>query len=179
MKEFLSSREIEFESINVLASDGKADGGLQELQKLGARTVPVVSRGDQWVSALSASSVIEFIDLDESAEPVQSSAQLVSRLSHILQCTERYTRQFSDDQLVLKLEGRDRSYGQIAHHVFNIPVAFLDAVELEQTITYESTVTPPPEDMKSANAISTFGQSVENRLNQWWDGQVDKHLNEL
>jgi len=163
-------------SINVLGDDGNADSGLLELQKLGARSVPVVSRGDQWVSALSVASVIEFLDLNESAEPALSPEQLVSRLTHILECAVRYTRQFSDDQLTMKLSGRDRSYAQIAHHIFNIPVAFLDAVENDQTFTYESTVTPPPADMSGAASIADFGQTVRDRLEQWWDQSVHELL---
>ncbi len=47
LKEFLSVREIEFESINVLENAA----GLAELRRLGARSVPVLSRGDAYVFA--------------------------------------------------------------------------------------------------------------------------------
>lgn len=164
MKEFLSIREIEYQSINVL-DDAQ---GLDEFTRLGARSVPIVSRGDQWVSALSASNVIEFLQLDESSAPTLSGQQLVSRLIHVLESACRYTRQFSDQQLTLKLAGRDRSYRQIAHHIFNIPIAFLDAYETGQTLSYESTVTAPPEDMHGREAIAAFGESVIQRLQSWW-----------
>ncbi len=164
MKEFLSIREIEYQSIDVAADAA----GLEQLRRLGARSVPVVSRGDEWVSALTTANVVEFLGLDESAEPELSPAVLVERLLHVLDAACRYTRQFDQHELQMKLDGRDRSYGEIAHHVFNIPVAFLDAVENQQQFTYESTVTPPPPDMHGSEAIASFGETVRQRLSHWW-----------
>lgn len=90
MKEFLSIREIEYESINVLCDAAS----LSELKSPGARSVPIVSRGDQWVSGLSGSSVIEFLQLSDSAAPALSAQHLVDSLAHVLKSACRYRRQF-------------------------------------------------------------------------------------
>ena len=66
LKEFLSVRAIEFESINVL----EGTEGLAELRRLGARSVPILSRGDQWVFAQNIAHVVKFLGLNEAAGPI-------------------------------------------------------------------------------------------------------------
>src|SRR4029077_20070702 len=76
LKEFLSVRGIEFESINVLEDAA----GRAELQRIGARSIPVLSRGDKFVFAQNIAQVVAFLKLDEKAGPVLSPAQLVERM---------------------------------------------------------------------------------------------------
>jgi glutaredoxin len=58
VKEFLTHLEIPFKSVNVLSdTDGR-----NELRRLGARSVPVVSKGDQYVYAQSIEDVARFVD---------------------------------------------------------------------------------------------------------------------
>ena len=52
-------------------------GGLEELRRLGARSVPVVSRGDRFVFAQVISDVVEFLGLDEKTGPALSPARAV------------------------------------------------------------------------------------------------------
>jgi hypothetical protein len=60
------------------------EGGLEELRRLGARSVPVVSRGDQFVFAQVISDVVEFLGLDEKTGPALSPAELHARYDHVL-----------------------------------------------------------------------------------------------
>ena len=42
---------------------------MEDLQRLGAKSVPVVSRGDKFVFAQVIRDVIEFLELDEDSSP--------------------------------------------------------------------------------------------------------------
>ena len=42
---------------------------MEDLQKLGAKSVPVVSRGDKFVFAQVIRDVVEFLELDEDSSP--------------------------------------------------------------------------------------------------------------
>ncbi len=58
-KEFLTKSGVDYESINVHGNPA----GMEELRKLGARSVPVVARGGKFVFAQALGDVIEFLDL--------------------------------------------------------------------------------------------------------------------
>ena len=59
MKEYLSVRGIEFESVNVLDSTA----AMAELRSLGARSVPVVAKGRDFVFAQVIKDVVEFLGI--------------------------------------------------------------------------------------------------------------------
>ena len=163
VKEYLSIREIEFQSINVFEDDGRA-----QLEALGARSVPVVSRGDQFVYAQVIKEVVDFLQLEDDTDPVLTPAQLFERYNHVLDTAIRLTRQMPDDCLPRELPNRPRSWRVLLHHVFQIPVAFLDMESSGDTLTYENMVAPPPDDMTSSSAIADFGQDVQARFCSWW-----------
>ena len=54
--------------------------GLDELRRLGARSVPVLSRGDDYVFAQNIGHVVKFLGLDEATGPALSPDELVTRL---------------------------------------------------------------------------------------------------
>ncbi len=60
------------------------------------------------------------------------------------------------------------------HHLFQIPVAFLDMEDTGETLTYENLVAPPPEDMLTSAAIAKFGSAVRKRFNAWADRTNDE-----
>src|SRR5437763_17016775 len=138
VKEYLSVRGIEFQSINVLVDEG----GLEELRRLGAHSVPVVSRGDRFVFAQVISDVVEFLDLAENTGPALSPAQLHARYDHVLGTAIRLVRQMPDDRLENQLPHRPRSYRMLMHHIFQIPTAYLDMEATGATLTYESLAVP-------------------------------------
>jgi hypothetical protein len=144
------------------------EGGLDELRRLGARSVPVVSRGDRFVFAQVIKDVVEFLGLDEKTGPTLSPAELYARYDHVLETAIRLVRQMPDDRLETQLPNRPRPYRVLMHHIFQIPTAYLDAEDTGATLTYESLVAPPPPEMRSSAAIAEFGESVRRRLNAWW-----------
>jgi hypothetical protein len=80
------------------------DGGLAELRRLGARSVPVVSRGNRFVFAQVIGDVVDFLALDEQTGPALSPAELHVRYDHILETAIRLLRQMPDDRLEDQLQ---------------------------------------------------------------------------
>ena len=150
------------------------ESGLAELRRLGARSVPVVSRGDRFVFAQVISDVVDFLGLDEQTGPALSPAELHARYDHVLETAIRLVRQMPDDKLEAQLPNRPRSFRTLMHHVFQIPVAFLDMEDTGGTLTYESLVVPPPAEMRTSTAVADFGDSVRQRLNAWWQRVADE-----
>jgi hypothetical protein len=150
------------------------EGGLEELRRLGARSVPVVSRGDRFVFAQVISDVVEFLGLDEKTGPVLSPAELRARYDHVLATAIRLVRQMPNDRLEDQLPHRPRSYRMLMHHIFQIPTAYLDMEDTGGSLTYESLVVPPSVEMRTSTAIADFGDSVRRRLNAWWQRVADE-----
>jgi glutaredoxin/uncharacterized damage-inducible protein DinB len=165
VKEFLSGLGVDYESVNVSARPE----AMQELAALGVRTVPVVSRGSEFVFAQELADVSVFIgrkvDFQRLPAPV-----LMDKWLKVLSAAQRHARQLPGDRLRERAtEGRDRSIRDLAFHIYQIPQAFLDAVEHgaeDLTAIYNA---PPPD----AGEIDEFGRKVEERLRRWWAGNPD------
>ena len=169
LKEFLSVRAIEFDSVNVLDHPT----GLSDLRALGARSVPVLSRGADWVFAQNLGHVVKFLGLNEATGPVLSPAQLVQRLDLILSTAARIVPQMPDTLLTAEVPNRPRSYKVLGHHIFQIVEVFLDVAE-GATLTYEALAVPPPDTMRGFADIAAFGETVRTRLNTWWATRADQ-----
>ncbi len=143
--------------------------GLEELQRLGARSVPVVSKGDKFVFAQVIKDVVEFLDLRDDSAPQLSPDQLKDRYDRILKTAIGVVRSMPDNQLENMLPNRPRSWRVLMHHVFQIPVAFLDMEDSGETLSYENMVAPPPDDMVTSAAIARFGEDVRARFKAWAD----------
>jgi hypothetical protein len=169
LKEFLSVRGIGFESINVLESPD----GLAELRRLGARSVPILSRGDAFVFAQNLGHVVKFLGLNEATGPVLSPDQLISRIDLILSAAVRLIPQMPDAHLTTEVPNRPRTYKVLAHHIFQIQVAFM-ATANGATLTYEALATPPSDAMRGFADIAAFGDQVRKDVAAWWAGKADK-----
>lgn len=132
---------------------------------MGARSVPVVSRGDRFVFAQVIADVVEFLGLDEKTGPALSPAELHVRYDHVLETAIRLVHQMPDHMLEQQLSHRPRSYRTLTHHIFQIPTAYLDMEDTGEILTYESLIVPPPAEMQTSAAIAEFGESVRARFN--------------
>ncbi len=141
--------------------------GMEELQRLGARTVPVVSKGDKFVFAQVIKDVVEFLGLTDDTAPQLSPDALKQRYRDVVAIAVNLVGQMPDDRLENELPNRPRSWRVLMHHVFQIPVAFLDMEETGETLSYENMVAPPPEDMTTSRAIAEFGEAVSDRFLAW------------
>jgi hypothetical protein len=158
-----------FDSVNVLED---ADG-LNELRRLGARSIPVLSRGDDWVFAQNIGHVVKFLGLNEATGPALSPDQLVARLDKFLATAVRIIPQMPDDLLETEEPNRPRSYRVLGHHIFRIPDAFLE-VTRGKSLTHEMLGVPPPDDMRTGAAIAAYGAQVRHGFLAWWQAKADK-----
>lgn len=130
--------------------------------------MPVVARGGSFVYAQILGDVVEFLGLHAKTGSQLSPAELVRRLDLILAAAQRYARQMPQDALERQLPERPRSYRVLLHHVFQIPNAFIDAME-GGALSYENMVSEPPSNMRITEDIATFGEQVRRRVAAWWD----------
>lgn len=144
------------------------------MARLGARSIPVLSRGDQFVFAQNIAQVVAFLKLNEKAGPVLSPAQLVERMERYLDAALRMVPQMPDDRLETLTPGRPRSYGRLAHHMFRICEAFTEVAGgafFSQGLPGE---VHHPEEMASTAALTAYGRGVKAKVEQWWATTPDK-----
>jgi hypothetical protein len=147
--------------------------GLDELRRLGARSVPVLSRGDDYVFAQNIGQVVKFLGLNEATGPVLTPAELIARLDRFLAAATRMVAQMPDDKLATEVPNRPRSYRVLGHHIFRIPETFLEVAN-GATLAYENLTARPPEAMQRSADIVAYGADVRQRLAAWWDAKPDK-----
>jgi hypothetical protein len=147
--------------------------GLAELRRLGARSVPVLSRGDEWTFAQNIAHVVKFLGLNEKAGPVLTPAQLVQRLERFLDIGLRIIPQMPDANMETEVPNRPRSYRVLGHHIFRIAETFLE-VAADAELTYEKLTVRPPDTMRTTADITAYGADVRHRLAAWWDAKADK-----
>ena len=150
------------------------EGGLERLKALGARSVPVVSRGKDFVFAQVIKDVVEFLGLADDTRPQLSPAELAGRYGHVLATAIRLTRQMPDDRLSNQLPNRPRSWRVLMHHLFQIPNAFLDMDESGTPMRYEDVTAPPPAGIRSSADIAAFGERTRDRFHRWWSAVSDE-----
>ena len=80
-----------------------SDSGMSELQALGARSVPIVSKGSTFVSAQVIRDVVEFLGLDEDTGPKLSPTALAERYQIVLDKAVGLTAQMPDECLMREL----------------------------------------------------------------------------
>jgi glutaredoxin/uncharacterized damage-inducible protein DinB len=170
VKEFLTGLGVEFESIDV----GARPQAMDELREMGVRTVPVVARGREYVFAQALEDVSRFVGRDFVPQRLAPEA-LVKKWLKVLAAAQRHALQLPRERLGSRATpGRDRSVRDLAYHVYQVPEAFLEAVEHgieDLTAVYNA---PPPADVKSVNEIQRYGLKISARLRRWWETLPDK-----
>ena len=146
--------------------------GLAELQRLGARSVPVLSRGDDYVFAQNIAHVVKFLGLTEATGPALSPEELVARLDVFLAAALRFIPQMPDAKLQTEVPNRPRSYRVLGHHMFRVPETFLEVAEGD-ALTYENLTARPPDNMRTTADITAYGADVRRRLQLWWNAKAD------
>ena len=147
--------------------------GLAELRRIGARSVPVLSRGDDFVFAQNLGHVVKFLSLDEATGPVLSPSQLIERLDGFLGAAIRMVPQMPDDKLATEVPNRPRSYRVLAHHMFRIAETFIEVAN-GATLEYGQLTSLPNDTMRTTADIVSYGSDVKRRLAEWWAANPDK-----
>jgi hypothetical protein len=146
---------------------------LDELRRLGARSVPVLSRGDDYVFAQNIGHVVKFLGLKEATGPVLTPDQLIQRLQGFLDAAIRMIPQMPDTKLSTEVPNRPRSYRVLGHHIFRIPETFLEVAD-GATLAYVKLTSLPPDSMQTTADITGYGAGVKRRLTDWWAAKPDK-----
>ena len=163
-KEFLARNGIDFESINV---HGNA-AGMEELRKLGARSVPIVARGSEFVFAQTIGDVIRFLGLDVRQQERLSPEALMQKMDLVLTAAARYVRQIPAAELDKPFRNRNRPIRVLAHHVFRIVEGFLESMQDGGLLTYERIMEDAPPSIRTGEDIARYGEGVLERARQWW-----------
>jgi hypothetical protein len=152
--------------------------GLAELRRLGARSVPVLSRGDTFVFAQNIADVVKFLGLNEATGPVLSPAQLIARLELFLGAAERLVPQMPDECLDIEVPNRPRTYRVLGHHIFCIAETFMEVAD-GAALTYERLTAAPPQGLQRSVDIAGYGGEVHRRVSMWWQAKADKSGREI
>lgn len=170
VKEYLTQQGVAFESIDVAARPE----AMKDLLAFGVKTVPVVARGGEFVFAQALEDVSRFIGQKFASKRLPPQ-DLVDKWLTVLRAAQRHVQQLPATRLAERaVHSRDRSIRDLAYHVYQVPDAFLQAVEngLEDlTTTYNA---PPPASVVSTRDIQKYGESVTARVERWWSQLPDK-----
>jgi len=170
VKEYLTQQGVAFESVDVSARPE----AMKDLLAFGVKTVPVVARGGEFVFAQALEDVSRFIGRSYDNQRLAPQA-LIDKWLAVLRAAQRHAAQIPAARLGERaVEGRDRSIRDLAYHVYQVPDAFLQAVENgveDLTSTYNA---PPPADVVSTKEIQRYGKDVTDRIERWWSQLRDK-----
>jgi len=161
-KEFLRGHGIQFESVNV-REDPQA---MKRLTALGARSVPVIARGDAFVYGQDLATVARFVGIEADLQRLDVPV-LVSRLMALLDSAAALTIQLPPEAWQQKLPGRERTHLDLAYHVSQVVVGFLDAA-LGGRLTFEHFERRPPDHVATAADVAQLIRSVSQALAVWW-----------
>lgn len=169
-KEFLTKQGIEFESIDV----HNDPGGREQLDALGARSVPVVALGSRYTFCQSINDVIKFLDLKTKIMTPLPPDELVSRLDLVLESNARYTRQFSGPAFREPFRNRNRTPAGLTFHVFRVAEMGIEAAR-QVELRFEGFDEVPPVSWGPED-IARWGESIKARLAQWWQTETERSL---
>jgi len=169
-KEFLTRAGVDYESINVHGNEA----AMQELRKLGARSVPVVARGGEFVFAQTLGDVVKFLRLDVKLQERLPPEALAAKARLVLTAAARYVRQIPAVELEKPFRNRNRPIRVLAHHVFRIVEGFLESMQDGQELTYDRIMKDAAPDAFSREDIACYGEQVLARFERWWEQYPDK-----
>ena len=165
-KEFVARHGIPFESIDVLHNAE----GMDLLRKLGVRRVPVVSKGQQWVFGGDLDQVAVLLGIATRQPDKLSPDVLRIKLDRILAVAEANIQSVPDAQLVVLNPNREsRDLRNLAFHIFDIPVDFLEALNGAE---YTQGVRSAPSEIRRGQELADFGGEVRQRIAGWFVTQT-------
>jgi hypothetical protein len=148
----------------------------ERLVKLGARTVPVLANGDQYIFCQDLEDVAEFVGLQGSGHTPLPPAELMTKWLNVLRAAQRYIRQFPDERFEERaIDNRDRSIRLLSHHIFRIGEAFLEtAIDGVEYRTNNANIPPTDGTCTAREEIASYGDRIIERLETWWNQLEDK-----
>jgi glutaredoxin len=172
-KEFLTRQGVEYEAINAASDPGAAEA----MRALGARSVPVVAVGDRFIYPQRLEDIVAFLGLEAVVAQRLPPEELVRRVRIILPAARRYIGQIPDALLDVKFRNSVRLLRGIAHHVFRIVEAFVDAMENGVELTNEL-IMDATELVQPGDNVVGYGACVIARFDAWWAAYTEKSCRE-
>lgn len=158
-KEFLTKHGVGFESINVLAEPAARVA----LAELGARAVPVVARGTDFVAGQNLDELAAFVGV--ARPPVALSADaLANRIAALLDHAQQQLAAMPKDASEIELRP-GRTLADLGYHVFAIVEGFLSAANGGELT--ESYFTRLPDRSWSLTRIAAAGAAVQSDFADW------------
>jgi hypothetical protein len=146
------------------------------LLKIGAQSVPVLAKGDQYVFCQNLEDVAEFVGLQGTGHVPLLPSVLIAKWITALRAAQRYIRQLPEERLMDRaISNRDRSVRLLSHHIFRIGEAFLETVVdgVEYSVQLAN-IPPADETFTTGEEIAGYGKSIIDRLENWWTELEDK-----
>jgi hypothetical protein len=162
-KELLSKRGIAYEALDI----ENDPGAMEQLRELGLATVPVVAVGERYVVGWNPPKVAELLGF-ELVERVTPPSELIETLQMLLEATLRVVRQVPDEHLMMKSPDRDRPLRQLAHHVFRVIEAGVDADVLGEFPAADWLAGKDIPSHTSAERIAHYGEAVQAKFRVWF-----------
>jgi len=162
-KEFLNAHGVDFASVNVLTEEGYA-----EFERLAARQLPVVARGDTWVNGLDLAGVARLAGIRYGRSAQLLPDELASRVAKLLTTARTLLAQIPERKLDDMLPARPRSYRQLGRHIFEIVVIFLEHIENGRPVTWVDYNDGLASDIASTEDLLAYGEGVGTRFERWW-----------
>ena len=113
MKDHLTTREVEFVSINIVEDEA----ALGQLKEMGALALPVLARGTDHVIGLDMDQVRAFIGAEEAPPELLPAEELVRRVERFVPAAVRLAAQLPSGCHDRPIPGRDRTYLGLANHI--------------------------------------------------------------
>ncbi len=161
-KEFLSRRGISYEGMDV-ENDPAARAALAAL---GYRSVPVVAVGARSMAGWNPTRLAALVGLTGFAEQAAPAEELIRSLEVVLDGALRAVRQVPDNRLTMRSPDRDRPLRQLAHHIFNVVEAAVDADVLGRLDLAWLVGDVPAH--TGAERIARYGEAVRAKLVAWY-----------
>ncbi|VTU23529.1 glutaredoxin-like protein [Variovorax sp. PBL-H6] len=169
VKEFLTRKGVPFESINVATNPA----AMKFLASLGARSIPVVVRGDKFTFAQSLDDVAKFVGIEHLAAVLPPEV-LMERWKKIMEIATHAISKLPASVLEQQPKPpRARTVRDVAYHIFQVPDAFLQVVNdgLEDWTVVANIDAPPAIDIPG---ILAYAEDKKKRVAQWWDTLEDR-----
>jgi len=161
-KELLAAHGIAFRSVNVRTEAG----AMEELERLGVRTVPVVSRGREYVLAQDVDELARFLGIEVRRDRL-SSDELAARLQALLAAAETLVAAMPQARLQETLPQRERTWLDLGFHVSMIVQGLLTA-GTGGVLTYEMYERRAPGAWSGTRPAVGFSRATRQALDSWW-----------
>ena len=161
-REFLQNNGVKFVSVNVR----EAPGALAELADLGVRTVPVVTRGRDYVLAQDIDELARFVGLEADRRRLAPD-ELVARLQALLAFAEDCLARMPAARLHETLPQRERSWLDLGFHVSMVVQGLLTAATGGE-LAYQIYERRAPDTWRDAAPAIDFSRATRHTLADWW-----------